>query len=65
MDTPVQKTVIKKEFSLKDLSGIMIALIISGGFLACVILFIFGKRQIMRYAIRNKFSPHYPGKEKI
>lgn len=38
----------------------LIILIVAGGFLTCLILFIFGKRQIMRYAIRNKYSPHYP-----
>jgi hypothetical protein len=57
----MEKTVTKeREFTWKDLSGMMIMLIIAGSFLVSVILFIFAKRQIMRYAIRNRYSPHYP-----
>lgn len=44
----------------KELSGVTIILIISGGVLTFVILFIFAKRQIMRFAIRSRRGPHVP-----
>lgn len=44
----------------KELSGVTIILIISGGVLTFVILFIFAKRQIMRFALRNRRGPHIP-----
>lgn len=42
------------------LSGVTIILIVSGGVLTFVILFIFAKRQIMRFALRNRRGPHIP-----
>lgn len=44
----------------KELSGVTIILIISGGVLTFAILFIFAKRQIMRFAIRSRRGPHVP-----
>lgn len=44
----------------KELSGVTIILIISGGVLTFVILFIFAKRQIMRFALRSRRGPHVP-----
>ncbi|XP_031638694.1 uncharacterized protein C1orf43 homolog [Contarinia nasturtii] len=44
----------------KELSGVTIILIIGGGVLAFAIVFILAKRQIMRFAIRNRRGPHVP-----
>lgn len=44
----------------KELSGVTIILIIGGGVLTFVIVFILAKRQIMRFAIRNRRGPHVP-----
>lgn len=44
----------------KELSGVTIILIIGGGVLTFVLLFIFAKRQIMRFAIRSRRGPHVP-----
>jgi len=44
----------------KELSGVMIVLIIGGGVLTFIILFIFAKRQIMRFTIRSRRGPHVP-----
>lgn len=43
-----------------QLSGVMIILIIGGGVLTSIILFIFAKRQIMRFALRSRRGPHVP-----
>lgn len=42
----------------KELSGVMIILIIGGGVLTFVMLFIFAKRQIMRFTLRSRRGPH-------
>lgn len=44
----------------KELSGVMIIIIIGGGVLTFIILFIFAKRQIMRFALRSRRGPHVP-----
>lgn len=44
----------------KELSGVMIILIIGGGVLTFIILFIFAKRQIMRFTLRSRRGPHVP-----
>lgn len=60
-DSPPQKmnTVQKSEMT-SQLSGVMIVIIIGGGVLLSVILFIFAKRQIMRFTIRSRRGPHAP-----
>ncbi|ALC41941.1 CG6665 [Drosophila busckii] len=45
---------------MEQLSGVMIIIIIGGGVLTCVMLFIFGKRQIMRFTLRSRRGPHVP-----
>lgn len=45
---------------MEKLSGVMIILIIGGGVLTFVILFICAKRQIMRFAVRSRRGPHVP-----
>lgn len=44
----------------KELSGVTLILIIGGGLLTFVLLFIFAKRQIMRFALRSRRGPHVP-----
>lgn len=51
---------IKPHKMTKELSGVTIILIISGGVLTFIILFIFAKRQIMRFALRSRRGPHVP-----
>ncbi|CAD7089527.1 unnamed protein product [Hermetia illucens] len=45
---------------MEQLSGVMIIIIIGGGVLTFVALFIFAKRQIMRFTIRSRRGPHVP-----
>ncbi|KAI5636541.1 NICE-3 protein domain-containing protein [Phthorimaea operculella] len=47
---------------MADFSGssLHIIFIISGGVLTCIILFIFAKRQITRFALRSRRGPHVP-----
>ncbi|XP_075981082.1 protein C1orf43 homolog [Anticarsia gemmatalis] len=45
---------------MQDLTSINIIFIISGGVLTFVILFIFAKRQITRFALRSRRGPHVP-----
>lgn len=42
----------------EQLSGVTIIIIIGGGILTCIILFIFAKRQIMRFTLRSRRGPH-------
>ncbi|XP_037946579.1 protein C1orf43 homolog [Teleopsis dalmanni] len=51
-----EKTITKME----QLSGVMIIIIIGGGVLTFVMLFIFAKRQIMRFTLRSRRGPHVP-----
>lgn len=44
----------------EQLSGVTVVLIIGGGAILAVILFIFAKRQIMRFALRSRRGPHVP-----
>ncbi|GBN01179.1 Uncharacterized protein C1orf43 [Araneus ventricosus] len=43
-----------------QLSGIAIILFIGLGSLTFILLFIFAKRQITRFALKNRHGPHYP-----
>lgn len=45
---------------MEQLSGVMIIIIIGGGVLISVILFLFAKRQIMRFTLRSRRGPHVP-----
>lgn len=44
----------------EDLSGVNVIIIIGLGVLTFIILFIFAKRQIMRFALRSRRGPHVP-----
>ena len=44
----------------KELPGVLVVIFIAGGVLAFVIVFIFGKRQIQRFALKNQKGPHVP-----
>lgn len=50
----------EKGHRMEQLSGVMIIIIIGGGVLTFVALFIFAKRQIMRFTIRSRRGPHVP-----
>lgn len=48
-------------FMLKEeLSGVTIVIIIALGVMTFLMLFMFGKRQIMRFALRSRRGPHVP-----
>ncbi|CAH0551493.1 unnamed protein product [Brassicogethes aeneus] len=42
----------------EDLSGVTVIIIIGAGFLTFILLFIFAKRQIMRFTLRSRRGPH-------
>ena len=42
----------------QQLSGTIVVVIIAVGVQACIMLFIFAKRQIQRFALRNRRGPH-------
>lgn len=44
----------------EELSGITVVIIIGLGVLLFMLLFIFAKRQIMRFAIKSRRGPHVP-----
>lgn len=44
----------------KQLSGVTIVIFIASGVLTILLLFIFAKRQIMRFALRSRRGPHVP-----
>lgn len=44
----------------EELSGVTVVIIIASGVLTFLILFIFAKRQIMRFALRSRRGPHIP-----
>lgn len=44
----------------EELSGVTVIIIIGLGVLTFLILFIFAKRQIMRFALRSRHGPHVP-----
>lgn len=43
-----------------ELSGVTIVIFIAAGVLTIFLLFIFAKRQIMRFALRSRRGPHIP-----
>ena len=45
---------------LQQLSGVSIVLFIAAGVQTVLLLFIFAKRQIMRFALRSRRGPHTP-----
>lgn len=49
-----------KEPAPSELSGVMVVIIIGGGVLLFIVLFIFAKRQIMRFTLRSRRGPHVP-----
>ncbi|XP_033154491.1 uncharacterized protein C1orf43 homolog [Drosophila mauritiana] len=56
----LQEKASKAGGNMEQLSGVMIIIIISGGVLTCLMLFIFAKRQIMRFQLRGRRGPHVP-----
>ena len=42
----------------EQLSGTIVVIIIAIGVQGCIMLTIFAKRQIMRFALRNRRGPH-------
>ena len=42
----------------EQLSGTIVVIIIAVGVQFCIMVFIFAKRQIMRFALRNRRGPH-------
>ncbi|XP_050519807.1 protein C1orf43 homolog [Daktulosphaira vitifoliae] len=44
----------------QQLSGVTVVIIIAIGILTFILLFIFAKRQIMRFALRSRRGPHVP-----
>lgn len=44
----------------QELSGVTVVFIVSTGILTFILLFIFAKRQIMRFALRSRRGPHVP-----
>lgn len=44
----------------EQLSGVTVVTIIGLGVLTFLLLFIFAKRQIMRFALRSRRGPHIP-----
>ncbi|RWS17202.1 hypothetical protein B4U79_10824 [Dinothrombium tinctorium] len=43
-----------------EFSGHTVIIVIAVGFLTFVLLFIFGKRQIMRFTLKTRRGPHFP-----
>ena len=52
------RTHLLKMAAVQQLSGTIVVIIIAVGVQACIILFIFAKRQIQRFALRNRRGPH-------
>lgn len=50
----------KSDKNMEKLSGVMIIIMIGGSVLIAVLLFIFAKRQIMRFTLRSRRGPHVP-----
>ena len=44
--------------AVQQISGTIVVIIIAVGVQSCIILFIFAKRQIQRFALRNRRGPH-------
>ena len=45
---------------VQQLSGVTVVIIVAGGVLTFLLLFIFAKRQIMRFTLRSHRAPHAP-----
>ncbi|XP_022245228.1 uncharacterized protein C1orf43 homolog isoform X3 [Limulus polyphemus] len=43
-----------------QLSGITVVIFIAFGVLTCILLFLFGKRQIARFSLKTRKGPHMP-----
>lgn len=59
MQAQVEKLTKPKNMS-EELSGVTVVIIIGLGVLTFLLLFIFAKRQIMRFALRSRRGPHVP-----
>lgn len=59
MQSQVEKLTKPKNMT-EELSGVTVVIIIGLGVLTFLILFIFAKRQIMRFALRSRRGPHVP-----
>lgn len=59
MQAHVEKLTKPKNMS-EELSGVTVVIIIGLGVLTFLLLFIFAKRQIMRFALRSRRGPHIP-----
>lgn len=44
----------------EKLEGVTVVIIIASGILTLILLFIFVKRQIMRFTLRSRRGPHVP-----
>lgn len=59
MQAHVEKLTKPKNMT-EELSGVTVVIIIGLGVLTFLLLFIFAKRQIMRFALRSRRGPHVP-----
>lgn len=59
MQAHVERLTKPKNMS-EELSGVTVVIIIGLGVLTFLLLFIFAKRQIMRFALRSRRGPHVP-----
>lgn len=59
MTTQVKKINESKTMA-EELSGVTVVIIIGLGILTSLLLFIFAKRQIMRFTLRSRRGPHIP-----
>ena len=59
-DLPPKSSLNNQNLKMEQLSGVMIIIIIGGGVLTFVMLFVFAKRQIMRFTLRSRRGPHVP-----
>lgn len=58
--TPVDDEKVANRTMRQELSGVTVVIIIAMGVLLFILLFIFAKRQIMRFALRSRRGPHVP-----
>lgn len=59
MNTYAEKLTISKDMA-QQLNGVAVVIIIGLGALTVILLFLFAKRQIMRFTIRSRRGPHVP-----
>lgn len=50
----------KQKNMTEELSGVTVVIIIGLGVLTFILLFLFAKRQIMRFTLRSRHGPHIP-----